>query len=221
MNKTLPRLQVSTTMKIIPRQIFSFPVFVFLICTSLTVQSATIKCWTNKEGVRECGTTIPPEYAQQGHEELNDQGRVIGEQERAKTKEEVEEANRLAAIELEKQKAEEEKIRRDKILLDTYTKVEDIEKVRDDNVRVIQSRITLTRSRIDKTQADLDKRIQAAAEAERDGKQPNDALLKDIETLRKRIKNNQEFIAEREKEIESVKANYDSDIDRFKELKNE
>lgn len=208
-------------MKIIPRQIFSFPVFVFLICTSLTVQSATIKCWTNKEGVRECGTTIPPEYAQQGHEELNDQGRVIGEQERAKTKEEVEEANRLAAIELEKQKAEEEKIRRDKILLDTYTKVEDIEKVRDDNVRVIQSRITLTRSRIDKTQADLDKRIQAAAEAERDGKQPNDALLKDIETLRKRIKNNQEFIAEREKEIESVKANYDSDIDRFKELKNE
>jgi len=199
----------------------SLPVFIFLICTSFSVQSATIKCWTNKEGVRECGTSVPPEYAQQGHEELNEQGRVVGETERAKTKEEIEEANRLAAIELEKKKAEEEKIRRDKILLDTYTKVEDIEKVRDDNIRVIQSRITLTKSRIDKTQADLDKRIQAAADAERDGNKPNEALLKDIDTLRKRIKINQEFIAEREKEIETVRANYNSDIDRFKELKNE
>ena len=65
--------------------------------------------------------------------------------------------------------------------------------MRDDKVRVIESRITLTKSRIEKTKVDLDKRIQTAADAERDGKKPNKALLQDIETLRKRIKNNQEF----------------------------
>ena len=198
-----------------------FPVFIFLICAGLSVQSATIKCWTNKEGVRECGTTIPPEYAQQGHEEINEQGRVVGEKKRALTEEEVAEQERLAAEEREKEKAQEEQKRKDQVLLATYTKVEDIEKMRDDNINVIQSRITLTKSRIEKTQADLDKRIQAAANAERDGKKPNDALLKDIETLRKRIKNNQEFIAEREKEIETVKSTYNTDIERFKQLKAE
>ena len=198
----------------------SFTAFIFLICTGFSVQSATIKCWTNKEGVRECGTTVPPEYAQQGHEELNDQGRIIGEKGRAKTKEEIAEEKRLAGIEQKKKEAEEEKRKKDKILLATYTKVEDIEKMRDDNISVIQSRITLTQTRIDKTQADLDKRIQSAANAERDGKKPNEALLKDIEILRKRIKNNQEFIAEREKEIESVKSTYNDDIERFKQLKN-
>lgn len=198
----------------------SFTAFIFLICTGLSVQSATIKCWTNKEGVRECGTTVPPEYAQQGHEELNEQGRVIGEKDRAKTKEEIAEDKKLAAIEQKKKEAEEEKKKRDKILLATYTKVEDIEKMRDDNISVIQSRITLTQSRIEKTQADLDKRIQAAANAERDGKKPNQALLNDIEILRKRIKNNKEFIAEREHEIESVKSTYNDDIERFKQLKN-
>ena len=29
---------------------------------------AGIKCWTNNDGVRECGNAVPPEYAQQGHE---------------------------------------------------------------------------------------------------------------------------------------------------------
>ena len=206
-------------MKIRSNALIHFPVFIFLMCACLSVQSATkIKCWTNKEGVRECGTSVPPEYAQQGHETLNEQGRVIGETHRAKTKEEIEEQEKVAAMEREKKKAEEEQKRKDKILLDTYTKVEDIEKVRDDNVRVIESRITLTKSRIEKTQADLDKRIRTAANAERDGKKPNKALLQDIETLRKRIKVNQDFIADREKEIENVKSSYNADIKRFKEL---
>ena len=196
-----------------------FPVFILLMCAGLSVQSAaTIKCWTNKEGVRECGTSVPPEYAQQGHETLNEQGRVIGETQRAKTKAEIAEQEKLAAEELAKKKAEEEQKRKDKILLDTYTKVEDIEKLRDDNIRVIESSINLTKSRIEKTQADLDKRIQTAANAERNGKKPNEALLNDIDTLRKRIKNNQDFIAEREKEIENVRESYNGDIKRFKEL---
>ena len=27
---------------------------------------ARMKCWTNNEGVKECGDTVPPEYTQQG-----------------------------------------------------------------------------------------------------------------------------------------------------------
>ena len=206
-------------MKIKSNTLINFPVFILLLFAGLSVQSATtIKCWTNKEGVRECGTTVPPEYSQEGHEVINEQGRVIGEKKRVKTEAEIEAQQKQEAIALAKKKAEAEQKRKDKILLDTYTKVADIEKVRDDNIRVIQSRITLTKSRIEKTQADLDQRIQTAANEERNGKKPNAALRKDIETLRNRIKNNQEFIAEREKEIQDVKTAYDADIKRFREL---
>lgn len=195
-------------------------VLMFITAYSLTGHAAKIKCWTNKEGVRECGTTVPPEYAQQGHEEINAQGRTVSETARAKTKEEIAEEKRLADLEEEKKKAAEEQARKDRILLDTYTEVADIEKMRDENIKVIESRITLTIQQIDKTQADLDKRINAAAAAERSGKKPNDQLLKDIEELRKRIENSKNFIQEREDEIAGIRASYNADIARFKELHN-
>ncbi len=50
---------------------------------------ARIKCWTNKDDIRECGNVVPPEYSQKGHEELSDQGIVIDRKERAKTPEEL------------------------------------------------------------------------------------------------------------------------------------
>ena len=201
------------------RVLSCFLVTAGLLGAGPATQAATIKCWTNKEGVKECGTTVPPEFSQQGHEELNKSGRVVKEQERAKSQEELDAEKGTVAAELEKKKAIEERAKKDKILLDVYTKVEDIEKVRDDNVKNIKGRITLAKSRVDKIQADLDKRIQAAAEAERGGKTPNAALLKDIEDLKQRVKDNQNFIAEQEKEVEATRAAYKADIERFKELK--
>ena len=69
---------------------------------------ARIKCWTNNEGIKECGNKIPPEYAQQGHQEIGKGGIVREEVKRAKTKEELAEEKRLAKLEQEKLKKEEE-----------------------------------------------------------------------------------------------------------------
>ena len=71
-----------------------FVLFTFLAAT--TVSAASIKCWTNEEGVRACGTVVPPEYAQQEHEEINKQGIVVNVQERAKTEAEIAEDKRQA-----------------------------------------------------------------------------------------------------------------------------
>ena len=64
--------------------------------------SAGIKCWTNKDGVRECGDRLPPEYAQKGHEQISDSGVKVKVFEAAKTPEEIAEARRLAADEAER-----------------------------------------------------------------------------------------------------------------------
>jgi len=180
---------------------------------------ARIKCWTNNEGIRECGTTVPPEYAQKGHQELSNQGVVVEKQERAKTRQELEEAARLAVIAAENKKREDEQAKKNKILLDTFTSVADIESARDDKLAVIESSITLTSKRNEKTQQDLDKRIQAAAAAERAGNTPNEALLEDIDLLRARIEKNNAFIKGKKLEQDKVRAAAQADIERFKRLK--
>ena len=192
---------------------------IVLLTTVSGPVSARFKCWTNNEGVRECGEKVPPEYAQKGHQEMSKQGVVVGKKERAKTEDELAEAARLAKVAEEEKKIAEEKAKQDKILLDTFTSVSDIETVRDDKLAVIESSITLTKKRNEKTQEDLDERIQAAATAERAGNAPNEALLKDIDDLRSRIKNNDAFIVGKRKEQEEVRAAASVDIERFKKLK--
>lgn len=179
---------------------------------------AAFKCWKNHEGIRECGNKVPPEFAQQGHQEISSRGMIKSEQARTKTNEELAEEARLAAIEAEKQKQEEEQARQDKILLDTYTDVSGIEKKRDEDIATIQSSINLANKRREKIQLDLDKRIKAAAAEERSGRAPNKNLLKDIESLRRQVKNNEKFIAGKRKEQEAVKASYAEYIDRFNTL---
>lgn len=179
---------------------------------------AAIKCWTNSEGVRECGESVPPEFAQQGHETIKDSG-AVQETEAAKTPEELAEQERKAAEAARIVAEAKEKARQDSILLATFSTVEDIERVRDEQIAALDATVNVTKSRNAKIQEDLDKRIEAAAAEERAGKSPNEALLKDIESLRRQVANNEQFIEAKHEEQESIRQQYDGKIRRFKELK--
>ena len=175
-------------------------------------------CWTNSEGIKECGDKLPPEYAQEGHEELNKSGRVVKETERVKTEEELAEAKKQAAIKAEAAKAAKEQAAKDKILLDTFSSVKDIELARDSKIATLESSTSIAEKRGIKLHESLDSRVNQAAADEREGKTPSDKLLKDIESLKRQIKNNDDFIANSRKEKEAVKTAYDNDIVRYKEL---
>ncbi len=180
---------------------------------------ARMKCWKNHEGITECGDTVPPEFAQKGHKEIGESGMVREEVQRAKTPEELAEEERLAKIEAEKQKALEEEQLKDRILIETFASVEDLEKARDDRIIALNSSIKLVETRNKKIQADLDSLIARAAADERSGKQPSEALLLDIETLKRQIKNNNDFIAEKRAKQEEIHNSHGKDVARFKKLK--
>ena len=180
--------------------------------------SAAIKCWTNNEGVRECGESVPPEFAQQGHEVIKKSG-AVEETERAKSPEELAEEKRVAEEKAAIKEAEQEKIRQDNILLATFSTIEDIERVRDEQITALDATISVTKTRNAKIQQDLDKRIEAAAAEERAGKAPNAALLKDIESLRRQTDDNEKFIEAKHKEQDTIRQQYADKIQRFKELK--
>lgn len=191
---------------------------------------AAIKCWTNKEGVRECGNVVPPEYAQQETRTLNKRGITTEVQERAPTKEELEEQARQQEAEQKRmeeekrQQALEEEHRKqqqayDRMLLSTYLSEEDILRSRDRKLVAIDATIELTRITIEKLQDKHEKEKSRAAAFERQGKPLPERMQEDIDSLQKQLDDKQSYVASKQKERQELLDQYEADIKRFRELK--
>ncbi len=189
-----------------------------LLCLSPFTAYARFKCWNNSDGIRECGENVPPEYVQQGHEEINDLGITVNKQERAKTIEEIEEEKIEAEVIAQEKKIKAAQDRQDRILLETFSNVGDIEMTRDGKIASLDTAIHLTEKRNEKLQSELDVLMMHAAFQERKGQKPSDVLLKDIEYYKKQMDNNAQFIVDKRKEQVVLRETYAEDIERFKKL---
>lgn len=100
--------------------------------------------WTDANGHVYYSETVPPEYADRDRDVLNDQGVHVGSEEG-----EITQAERAVLDEREAQaeadrKAKEEIARRDRMLLETYISVADIEDLRNRRLELLESQIKLT-----------------------------------------------------------------------------
>ncbi|MEQ8230687.1 MAG: hypothetical protein RLW61_13155 [Gammaproteobacteria bacterium] len=198
---------------------FTLTAGIALAFVAIAPAGAAIKCWTNHEGVRECGNAVPPEFAQKGHETLNKQGLTTRTKEAAKTLEELEaERTAAAARRAEARKAAEQK-QADKVLLDTFASEDDLVLTRDGQIAHLDSQIRLVESHIEKLRSNLDQMIERAAEMERRGKKPSADMIKDIDNVRAQITENEAFIADKHAEQQAIRERFDADIERFRELK--
>lgn len=210
------------TMKIVP------VVAVLLGCLAAGQATAGIKCWKNHEGVRECGTSVPPEFAQGGHKVLNNMGMEVDATARAKTQAELEaeaEAKHQQEVEAEREKEAErlaaEQRRKDQILLQTFTSEKEIAHSRDEKIAVIDNNIGITHSRLEKLRVNLRKLRKNAAREEKTAKGVSEKLRHDIANVDGQIKKNKRYIADREQEKAGLQAEYGAMIQRFTELKAE
>jgi hypothetical protein len=161
-------------------------------------------------------TQIPPKECQgQATQELSRQGRVVKEHE-------VITPEKQAAREAErKRKAEQEKLageerRKAAALLNTYSSEKDIEDARRRALKLAEDAIKASEKRI----TDAQKR-RATYEKEKEfyakTKLP-EKLLQDIQNADLEIKNQQELMGLKKKEIGSINARYDDDRRRYVEL---
>lgn len=188
-----------------------------------TDADADIKCWTNKDGVRECGDAVPPEYAQQGHEVKSRTGMTIKKQDPAKTPEEVGRERREKEIAARKQTEIEAIARKqanaDKVLLDTFGSEDDMVLARDGQLTNIDSQIKLTEGHVAKLQKSFEQLISKAADFERRNQQIPENLRKDIANLREQIAEQRRFIEDKLEEQVSLRRKFDLDLARFRELR--
>ncbi|MFO8025212.1 hypothetical protein [Thiohalophilus sp.] len=181
--------------------------------------AARYKCWTNDQGVRECGQSVPPEYSQQRIEILNEQGVVIEVEEPARTPEQLE-AEKQAAEQRrveEQQKAEQQ--RRDRVLLNTFTTERDLKLFYQDRTDAIQSRINLTRASNDALREKLRDLQKQAANQERRGQALSENLLDQMEQVKRQIANNKKLMAEKAQELETLEQQFEAELERFRKLK--
>lgn len=183
------------------------------------VMAGSIKCWTNKDGVRECGYSVPPEYSQQRIDIMNERGIKVDVKEAAKTKEQLEEDARLAKIKQEELQRQAEARLRDTILLNSFTTERDIKISYDDKIEVVNGIVEITNSSTRILQQKLQAVEKKAANYERAGETTPKDVLNQINSLKRQLKDNDKFIAQKEGEIKVLKQNYEADLKRFRELK--
>ena len=198
----------------------------FILCLSTFILSQPViaakkfKCWTNSEGVKECGSFVPGEYSQKRIETHSASGRRTSVEERAKSKAELAEIARLAEL----KKIEDEKIaaqkKKDDILLKTFSKERDINLLRDSKLNVIEGIIIVTKSNNKALNKKLVKLQKKAANIERRGNKPPITLLEDIKAIESRLAKNAVSIKSKKDEQKIIREKFAKDMQRFRTLKN-
>lgn len=190
--------------------------FIFLILSvSRPVDAKNILCWKNKQKIRECGETVPPEYAQQRIEVLNDQGIVIKVIQARKSKAQL----AREAREAERQKQADERRRQDLILLKTFTREEDLLATRDKQLAAIDSTISIAAGNLRVLNTNLAQLQKQAADHERGGTPIPQVLLKDIDSVKRQIVENEKYLAEKEARKKAIKQKFAADLTRYRKLK--
>jgi hypothetical protein len=197
---------------------------IFLSCVAGNAASAagmhSYRC-RDAQGKLHVSGTMPPECQGRDTEVLNEHGTVTqvleGEASRAKTlAREAEEAQRL--------KERNAQLQRDRVLLDTYLAVSDIERLRDQRLELLDAQLKVTEQHIGTLQERLNQLRQQSARFKPYNDKTNapplpDHIAEALVITVKSIAVDRETMQTKKNEQVELTASFERDIKRFQELK--
>jgi len=176
--------------------------------------AAKITC-CDVNGKRTCGDPAPPQCLDKA-KTVFDRGGVAREVERPLTQEEVAAREAEKARQAEEKKKAEELARRDRALRDSYTTENDIDKARDRAIVEIEKNAEQAKNRLEAAEK---KRLKLDQEKEFYTKKPVPANLQSqIKDNDAEIAAQQKALQQRDADIEAVKARFEADKKRYREL---
>ncbi len=116
------------------------------VLLGLTQASAqqTLYRWVDAEGLVHYGDHVPPIYADQDREILNGHGVAVRLVEGTATEAELAERARLAALDEAAAETEQARANHGRMLLDAYLSVEEIERLRDQRLNLLDAQVLVT-----------------------------------------------------------------------------
>ena len=171
--------------------------------------------WVDEQGVTHYGDSVPPEYAQQGRTELNRAGLEIGQVAKQLSGEE--------AIQAQKAALEQQKLRQhDSFLMTTYTSAKDIEQLRDERLALLNGQMDIARGSIESTTTrltSLEERMRNFKPwSETSTRRLPDQLVEEVVRTLQERNSLQAALASREKEKKEMRAQFESDLSRYRAL---
>jgi hypothetical protein len=192
--------------------------------TSSAQREQRLYKWTDADGVVHYGDKVPPEYADRDRDVLNDQGVPIGFEEGEVTEAERAVAEQHAAVAEKDRQARATVARRDRMLLETYLSVADIEELRNRRLELLESQIKVTelylnnlRKRLVGLQAEAGK-FKPYTTREEAPQIPEDLAL-DISRTTGLISLYEQTLSRTRADQAELRNSFDNDIARFRELK--
>jgi hypothetical protein len=188
-----------------------------LAASGPTGNGRTLYKWVDEQGVTHYGDQIPPEYAAQEHRIMNANGIEIDRLEAQKTPEQ------LAAAEQKKLELK-QSLDRDKNLLSTYASVQEIERLRDQRLTLLSDQIKVTSQFLEVLNGKL-KKLRLASmlykpyNGDKGAPPMPDQVAEDLVRLGNDIHTQDQNLLEKRAEETTMKKQFESDIERFKELK--
>lgn len=199
--------------------------FIAAVCVlsvAAGVAHAGMVKWVDENGQVHYGDRIPPQYLNQKHETLNEQGVVIERTKAAKTDEELakEEAERKAKAEQDRERLiqQRKEALRDRVLLETFTKEEDLIHARDDRVEAVDTQILLTETIIKDSEKKLQSLKARIEGIEKSGRQVPENLRKEQAAVSEQLQTHYQYVESKNDEKQQIISKFDEDIKRFREL---
>ena len=176
--------------------------------------------WVDKNGQVHYGDSVPAEYAEQDRDVLNKQGVKVGREEGTITPEEA------AAKAAEEKAAREEYKRklRDRVLIQTYQSVKELEVLRDTRLELVDAQLTIQEQSLSNLRAQRAKIERAAARYAPINKDPGaeplpSELAADLERSANDIATQESNLLRRREERENIRLTFEADIKRYQELR--
>ena len=186
-----------------------------VICTAVSLNAeAKLYKWVDDSGTTHYGETLPPEYANRDAKQLSN-GRITDRNENFDT-----EKLKIPKVETDADKAALAASRHDEALLNSYSSDKEIDLARDRNLMQVEARVNSYSTVLKSAQSSLDDLHRESDSRTKAGHKVPQSLTEDIAAAEARVADLQKNLDASQKEMISVKARYDADKQRYRELKN-
>jgi hypothetical protein len=180
-------------------------------------QGAVAYRWVDEHGVVHYGDTVPPQYARNSRQILNSQGVEIGHVDAEKSQAQLEAEAHAHARRVAQQQ-------HDYFLLSTYTSVKDIESLRDERLAQIEAQQTAAQQYVQSLQSRLSSLQSRAQQFKPYNSRPDaprmpDDLAQELVQTLSEVHLQDQAIESRTEQEAQVRAQFQSDIERFQQLK--
>ena len=197
-------------------KIFSACLVLIVVGFSTAVEAKLYK-WVDDKGVTHYGEVIPPEYTNKSNALLSDRGRLIKRNEEINSKDQFANEQDEAKKRIENE-AKFELSRKDNALQNTFSNEKEIDLARDRNLHQVESLISSIQS-LQRTARESLKSYQQEAEGiKRAGRKLPVSLQADITEGENKLAKLQLDLVKAQEKAASVKASYEADKMRFREL---